>query len=125
MGRSRSFFAPLFATCTLLCGFAMMNGSFAEEPARTPSQSGALSPEAAGDHLHRASGDITMDAKTDSGGTRVRAGINSPLVNKAVNHSIISGTGMGRPGMGIGTIGGATKNVTGAVSGTDFRPKHP
>src|ERR1700722_13181022 len=34
-------------------------------------------------------------------------------LNAALNRSIINGAGMGRPGMRIGAIGGATKNVPG------------
>lgn len=46
-------------------------------------------------------------------------------LNNAPNHSIINGTGMGRPGLRIGAIGGATKNGAGVINGTDFRPRHP
>jgi hypothetical protein len=46
-------------------------------------------------------------------------------LNAALNHSIINGTGMGRPGLRTGAIGGATKNVAGVLNGTDFRPRHP
>jgi hypothetical protein len=55
----------------------------------------------------------------------IHAGTNEPPVNTAMNHSIISGTGRGRPGLRIGVIGGAAKNVTGVLSGTNFHPKHP
>jgi len=54
-----------------------------------------------------------------------RARINIPPLNTAVNHSIISGKSIGRPALGIGMIGGATKNVMGVVSGTNIHPKHP
>ena len=58
--------------------------------------------------------------------TAIRTGTNDPPVNTAaINHSIINGTGMGRPGLGIGVIGGPAKSVGGVISGTSFRPKHP
>ena len=46
-------------------------------------------------------------------------------LNASANRSIINGTGMVRPGVRIGAIGGATKNVSGALNGTDFHPRHP
>ena len=46
-------------------------------------------------------------------------------LNTALNHSIINGTGMGRPGLRTGAIGGATKNGAGVINGADFRPRHP
>jgi hypothetical protein len=46
-------------------------------------------------------------------------------LNTTLNHSIINGTGMGRPGLRTSAIGGATKNVAGGLNGTDFRPRHP
>lgn len=46
-------------------------------------------------------------------------------LNTGMNHSIINGKGIGRRGLGTGMIGGATKNVTGVISGADFHPKHP
>jgi hypothetical protein len=57
--------------------------------------------------------------------TVTHAGTNDLPVYTTMNHSIINGTGMGRPGLGIGVIGGAAKNVAGVLSGTNFRPKHP
>jgi hypothetical protein len=46
-------------------------------------------------------------------------------LNTTINHSIINGSVMGRPGMRVGAIGGAAKNFTGVINGTDFRPRHP
>ena len=46
-------------------------------------------------------------------------------LNTALNHSIINGTGMGRAGLRTGAIGGSTKNQSGVLNGTDFRPRHP
>ena len=46
-------------------------------------------------------------------------------LNTALNHSIINGAGMGRPGLRTGAIGGSTKNQSGVLNGTDFRPRHP
>ena len=43
----------------------------------------------------------------------------------AINHSIITGTGMSRPGSGTSTIGGAAKSAAGVIAGTGFRSKHP
>jgi hypothetical protein len=37
----------------------------------------------------------------------------------------ISGTNMSRAGAGAGSIGGATKDTSGALNGTSFRPKSP
>jgi hypothetical protein len=46
-------------------------------------------------------------------------------LNAALNHSIINGGSIGRPGLRTGVIGGATKNVAGVLNGTDIRPRHP
>jgi len=46
-------------------------------------------------------------------------------LNATANHSIINGTAMSRPGLRLGAIGGAAKNVAGVINGTDFRPRHP
>jgi hypothetical protein len=46
-------------------------------------------------------------------------------LNTALNHSIINGRSIGRPGLRTGVIGGATKNVAGVLNGTDIRPRHP
>jgi hypothetical protein len=46
-------------------------------------------------------------------------------LNTTINHSIINGSAMGRPAVRVGAIGGAAKNVTGVINGTDFRPRHP
>ena len=51
--------------------------------------------------------------------------LHEPPLNAALNHSIINGTGMGRPAVRIGAVGGATKNGAGTINGTDFRPRHP
>ena len=50
---------------------------------------------------------------------------NAPPVNAALNHSVLTGTGIGHPGSGTGMIGGAGKYVAGVINGTSFRPKHP
>jgi hypothetical protein len=42
-----------------------------------------------------------------------------------MNHSVISGRDMIRPGLGAGAIGGPAKNVAGVISGNSFRPRHP
>jgi hypothetical protein len=38
-------------------------------------------------------------------------------------NAIIDGTGMSRPGSGIGMIGGPAKNVEGVMNGTGIQPK--
>lgn len=48
-----------------------------------------------------------------------------PRLNTAMNHSIIGGRDMVRPGLGAGAIGGPAKNVAGVISGNNFRPRHP
>ena len=48
-----------------------------------------------------------------------------PRVNTAMNHSIISGRDMVRPGLGASAIGGPAKNVAGVINGSSFRPRHP
>lgn len=57
--------------------------------------------------------------------TAIRTDTSDQRVSTAMNHSIINGTGMMRPGSGTSMIGGPAKNVSGVVSGTSFRPKHP
>jgi hypothetical protein len=52
-------------------------------------------------------------------------GLRALPLNTAINRSTINGTGMVRPGVRIGAIGGATKNVPGVINGTDFHPRHP
>jgi hypothetical protein len=47
-----------------------------------------------------------------------------PPINTAMNPSIINGTGMMRPGLGNGSIGGAPKSSVGVINGTSFRPRH-
>jgi hypothetical protein len=42
-----------------------------------------------------------------------------------VNGGAVNGTGMGRVATRGGTIGGPTRNIPGALNGTDFRPRHP
>lgn len=48
-----------------------------------------------------------------------------PRTNTAMNHSIINGRDMVRPGLGAGVIGGPAKNLAGVINGTSFRPRHP
>ncbi len=48
-----------------------------------------------------------------------------PRTNAAINHSIINGRDMVRPGSGAGVIGGPAKNLAGVINGTNFRPRHP
>jgi len=48
-----------------------------------------------------------------------------PRLNTAMNHSIISGRDMVRPGLGAGVIGGPAKSLAGVINGTSFRPRHP
>lgn len=43
-----------------------------------------------------------------------------PRINTAINHSIIDGRDMVRPGLGASTIGGAAKNNSGVINGTNF-----
>jgi hypothetical protein len=40
----------------------------------------------------------------------------------AMNHSVINGTAISRPGFGPATVGGAAKNVSTVISGSSFRP---
>jgi hypothetical protein len=54
-----------------------------------------------------------------------KANANAPPVNTELNHSVLTGTGIGHPGSGTGMIGGAGKYAAGVISGTSFRPKHP
>ncbi|HML08769.1 MAG TPA: hypothetical protein VK430_11670 [Xanthobacteraceae bacterium] len=46
-------------------------------------------------------------------------------INTALNHSMINGRDMVRPGSGGSAIGGAPKIVAGVINGTNFRPRHP
>jgi hypothetical protein len=46
-------------------------------------------------------------------------------INTVINHSIIDGRDMIRPGSGTGGIGGPARTVAGGLSGTTFRTKHP
>jgi len=48
-----------------------------------------------------------------------------PRLDTAMNHSIISGRDMVRPGAGSGALGGPAKNLAGVINGTNFRPRHP
>lgn len=48
-----------------------------------------------------------------------------PRINTAINHSIIDGRDMVRPGLGASAIGGAGKNNLDVINGTNFRPRHP
>jgi hypothetical protein len=42
-----------------------------------------------------------------------------------VNGGAVNGTSMGRVAARAGAIGGPTRNVPGALNGTDFHPRHP
>jgi hypothetical protein len=46
-------------------------------------------------------------------------------INTAMNHSIVNGRDLVRPGSRSGAIGGAAKNDAGVIDGTSFRPRHP
>ena len=48
-----------------------------------------------------------------------------PRINTAINHSTIDGRDMVRPGLGASAIGGAAKNNSGVINGTNFRLRHP
>jgi len=43
----------------------------------------------------------------------------------AMPKAAMNGTGIGRPALRIGAIGGAARSAAGALNGTDFRPRHP
>jgi hypothetical protein len=58
------------------------------------------------------------------GGTGSTSG-RLPGAAGALNGGAVNGTGLGRVATRAGTIGGAAKNVPGALNGTDFRPRHP
>jgi hypothetical protein len=58
------------------------------------------------------------------GGMAPMAG-RAPGAAGALNGGAVNGTGLGRVATRAGTIGGAVKNVPGALNGTDFRPRHP
>jgi hypothetical protein len=58
------------------------------------------------------------------GGMAPMAG-RAPGAAGALNGGAVNGTGLGRVATRAGTIGGAAKNVPGALNGTDFRPRHP
>src|SRR5262249_25702021 len=47
------------------------------------------------------------------------------LMIVTTNGLAVNGTGMIRPGSGSDTVGGPARTVTGAISGSSFRPKHP
>jgi len=49
----------------------------------------------------------------------------APGAAGALNGGAVNGTGLGRVATRAGTIGGAVKNVPGALNGTDFRPRRP
>jgi hypothetical protein len=51
--------------------------------------------------------------------------LHDPALNTAMNHSIISGTGMGHPAWRTSAVGGSTKHLSGVLNGTDFHPRHP
>jgi hypothetical protein len=50
--------------------------------------------------------------------------INTQLT-ASINHSMINGTGVGRPGSGTVAIGVPKRKVVGVIDGTSFRPRHP
>ncbi len=58
------------------------------------------------------------------GGTASTGG-RMPGAADGLNGGAVNGTGLGRVATRAGTIGGAAKNVPGALNGTDFRPRHP
>ena len=58
------------------------------------------------------------------GGTAPMGG-RAPGAAGALNGGAVNGTGLGRVATRAGTIGGAAKNVPGALNGTDFRLRHP
>jgi hypothetical protein len=74
--------------------------------------------------------DLSSVGRTDTGHLfpspvpTVRTKTNAPPVKTATNPSVLNGSGIGHPGLGTGTIGGAAKSVT-DVNGTGFRAKHP
>jgi hypothetical protein len=72
-------------------------------------------------HVHPAvappaSGVLGITASTGGRTPNAAAGLNGIGVN---------GTSLGGVATRTGTIGGAAKNVSGALNGTDFRPRHP
>jgi hypothetical protein len=71
---------------------------------------------AGGTTLHR-QGFVPLQA----GGVKTR----DLPINTAMNHSIVNGRDMVRPGSGSSAIGGAAKNVAGVIDGYSFRPKRP
>jgi len=48
-----------------------------------------------------------------------------PRINTALNHSMINGRDLVRPGSGSSAIGGAPRTFAGVINGTNFRPRHP
>lgn len=75
-------------------------------------------------------------AVTNAIGIAVRPSIPGPVIGEhgagaiafagsAMPKAAINGTGMGRPALRIGAIGGAARSAAGALNGTDFRPRHP
>lgn len=53
------------------------------------------------------------------------AGPHDAPMSTAMNHSIVNGRDLVRPGSGSGAVGGAAKNVTGVIDGASFRPRRP
>lgn len=88
-----------------------------ESGAKSPGLVGSAGLGAGGLPVRR--GFVFVPAPVRSGAPHDR-----PL-NVATNHSIINGTGMSRPAVRVGAIGGTTTKLSGALNGTDFRPRHP
>lgn len=83
---------------------------------KNASSAGNVGTEAGGANSHR-QGFVPLRANT--------AVPRDPQLNTAMNHSIIGGRDMIRPGLGAGAIGGPAKNVAGVIGGNSFRPRHP
>jgi hypothetical protein len=73
----------------------------------------------------RAIGSAPIDGSI-SGATQSSNHASSTAALKIVtaNGPSVSGTGMIRPGSGVGAVGGPAKITAGAISGSSFRPKH-
>jgi hypothetical protein len=78
-----------------------------------------------------AAGAIVHDAKPPtnppSGANQIgnHASGTTALAIAATSGPSINGTGMIRPGVGTGAVGGTAKIASGVISGSSFRPKHP
>ncbi len=58
-------------------------------------------------------------------GSTASTGGRMPGAAGGLNRGAVNGTGLGRVATRAGPIGGAAKSVSGALNGTDFRPRHP